>query len=175
MSKQGNRWSLSTYTIHTVQKFNNAPPQYKLTLHSGKKPSDFKTDADGVSTVWYSHDQLQLNWADVDAPQALMDNTVLAPAGLAVGDRVAVAWVRVRETGASVDTWTIVYANLPQRLASGQLEAIRDDETWHEGDVAAKNVAQNWVRIKFDDGTVARLSFQPANNSYVEAGKYDKV
>jgi hypothetical protein len=31
------------YTIHTVQKFNNAPPQYKLTLHSGKKPSDFKT------------------------------------------------------------------------------------------------------------------------------------
>ena len=175
MSKQGNRWSLSTYTIHTVQKFNNAPPQYKLTLHSGKKPSDFKTDADGVSTVWYSHDQLQLNWADVDAPQALMDNTVLAPAGLAVGDRVAVAWVRVRETGASVDTWTIVYANLPQRLASGQLEAIRDDETWHEGDVAAKNVAQNWVRIKFDDGTVARLSFQPANNSYVEAGKYDKM
>ena len=175
MSKQGNRWSLSTYTIHTVQKFNNAPPQYKLTLHSGKKPSDFKTDADGVSTVWYSHDQLQLNWADVDAPQALMENTVLAPAGLAVGDRVAVAWVRVRETGASVDTWTIVYANLPQRLASGQLEAIRDDETWHEGDVVAKNVAQNWVRIKFDDGTVARLSFQPTNNSYVEAGKYDKM
>ena len=52
---------------------------------------------------------------------------------------------------------------------------IRDDETWHEGDVVAKNVAQNWVRIKFDDGTVARLSFQPANNSYVEAGKYDKM
>jgi hypothetical protein len=95
MSKQGNRWSLSTYTIHTVQKFNNAPPQYKLTLHSGKKPSDFKTDADGVSTVWYSHDQLQLNWADVDAPQALMDNTAPSGSGtFAVGDRIAVEWVR---------------------------------------------------------------------------------
>ena len=143
MSKQGNRWSLSTYTIHTVQKFSNAPPQYKLTLHSGKKPSDFKTDADGVSTVWYSHDQLQLNWADVDAPQALMDNT--APSGngtFAVDDRIAVEWVREKDD----DTLTVKYANLTAD------DFVQGSETWYNGSIVRKRAGQyGFIDIIFSD------------------------
>ena len=43
MAKQGNRFSVSAYKIYSRQTFPSAPPIYELVLHTGTKPSDFKT------------------------------------------------------------------------------------------------------------------------------------
>ena len=179
LTKQGNRYSLSRYQIYSRQSFSSAPPIYELTLYSGTKPSDFKTrvglNGTEVSRIKYSHDQLIRSIDDEDAPQQLMDNTPPPPGNLQVGDRVAVAWDRVREAGQNADTQTILYANLPQRLASGQLSAIRNDETWHEGEVTFRNTPQQWVRIRFDDGALATLSTNPNSVNYVATDKWQKI
>ena len=60
------------------------------------------------------HDDLIRVIGDEDAPQDIMENQP-PPGDFVVGDRIRVAWKRVRLVGQRRDTQTVAYANLEQR------------------------------------------------------------
>ena len=182
MTKQGNRFSLSTYKVYSVQAFKDAPPIYELRLHTGTKPSDFKTKPNGVGTTKYPHDQLILVIGDEDAPQDLMDNGPPPDgADFAIGDTIAVEWVRVKESDDS-EEMTINYANLSQLVQTGQLkEILPNSSQWYEGEVVDKYYGPYaGLKVMFDDQDLddddpIRISFRNNNRHYVKPDSYDRV
>ena len=177
MTKQGNRFSLSTYKVYSVQAFKNAPPIYELTLHTGTKPSDFKTKANGVGTTKYPHDQLILVIGDEDAPQDLMEGT-LPPPTVSIGDRIRVEWIQVRKANTRAYDWEInEEPRLQKWLAENRLTAIREgSERWFNGKVT--NVRQlatgTMVDIKYDDGTERAINITlQTSPKYLEEGKWE--
>ena len=125
-------------------------------LHSGTKPADFKTRqgySSGVGTVEvgtikYPHDQLILVIGDEDAPQDLMDNSP-APDGadFAIGDTIAVEWVRVKEPDDS-EEMIVKYANLSQLVQTGQLkEILPNSSQWYEGEPREKCCRQSFIAV----------------------------
>ena len=183
ISKQGNRFSLSTYKIYSRQIFPNAPPIYELTVHSGKKPSDFKTrqapDGTEVGTVKYPHDQLILVIGDEEAPQDLMEGQLPLPA-ISAGERIRVEWIRVRKANTQTDDWELNEpARLQTWLSDKRLTAIRDgSEEWFEGDVAAVRqlAGGTLVDIDFDDGSQRSINItNEASSKYLEEGKWEVI
>ena len=190
LTKQGNRFSLSTYKIHSRQTFKNAPPVYELTLHLGTKPADFKTRqgySPGVGTVEvgkikYPHDQLILVIGDEDAPQDLMDNSPPPDdAAYAIGDTIAVEWVRVKAPDDS-EEMIVNYANLSQLVQTGQLkEILPNSSQWYEGVVMAKyHGSHAGFKVLFDDQDLdeddpIQISFRNNNKHYVKPDSYDRV
>jgi hypothetical protein len=177
MTKQGNRFSLSTYKVYSVQAFKDAPPIYELRLHTGTKPSDFKTKANGVGTTKYPHDQLILVIGDEDAPQDLMEGT-LPPPTVSIGDRIRVEWIQVRKANTRAYDWEInEEPRLQKWLAENRLTAIREgSERWFNGKVT--NVRQlatgTMVDIKYDDGTERAINITlQTSPKYLEEGKWE--
>ena len=125
MSKQGNRFSKSTYVVH--KRFvpgGSGPPSYELALRSGARPADFKTrDANGtqVSTVKYGHYQLIRIIGEATVPKGAMVGTRAAagaPQAPQAQDRIRVR--EVRDAGSN--TWALA-------------DTDDGDERWSEGAV----------------------------------------
>ena len=184
--KQGNRWSLGIYEIHSRRTYANAPPTYELVLvddgrggNPPKAPSDFKTRTDyqgiKVSTNRFRHDDLIRVIGDEDAPQDMMENQP-PPGDFAVGDRIRVAWKRVRLVGQRRDTQTVAYAHLEQRT---DISIVRSGERYYEGTVSYVNSngpGAPSIRVDFDDGTDGvRVSFLPTSPNYVETDMYEAI
>ena len=183
MAKQGNRFSLSAYKIYSRQTFPSAPPIYELVLHTGTKPSDFKTrrapDGTEVSKNKYSHDQLIIVIGDQEAPQDLMEGQ-LPPPSISAGDNIRVEWIRVRKGNTRSDDWEI---NDPTRLqawlSDKRLTAIREgSEQWFEGVVT--NVWQlatgTIVDVEFDDASERSINITNENSAtFLEEGKWELV
>jgi hypothetical protein len=79
-----------------------------------------------VSVNRFRHSDLNRVIGDADAPQAMMDNDVPPEQRWRRGDRLRVAWTRIRLVGANQDTLTVVYANLGDR---DDIEEVKFDTT----------------------------------------------
>jgi hypothetical protein len=187
--KQGNRWTLGQYSIYSVRTYAEAPPTYELVLvddgrggNPPQPPSDFKTRRDYqgvlVSVNRFRHSDLNRVIGDADAPQAMMDNDVPPEQRWQRGDRLRVAWTRIRLVGANQDTLTVVYANLGDR---DDIEEVKFDTTrWANGTVRRFNPGQQGrpgsINVNFDDGTDnVRISFYDQSVNYVEAAFIERI
>jgi hypothetical protein len=72
----------------------------------------------------FRHSDLNRVIGDEDAPQAMMDNDVPPEQRWRRGDRLRVAWTRIRLVGANQDTLTVVYANLGLELVGISRETL---------------------------------------------------
>jgi hypothetical protein len=87
--------------------------------------------------------------------KAMMDNDVPPEQRWRRGDRLRVAWTRIRLVGANQYTLTVVYANLSDR---DDIEEVKFDTTrWANGTVRRYNAGQQGrpgsINVNFDDGT----------------------
>ena len=177
--KQSGRWSDSLYKIYKVWKTTSAPPSYTLTLFKGRKPSDFKTRVnshnDTVSVNKFAHDHLQLIIAEEETPTDLMDMAPDAPDEINVGDRVDVAWVRVKYPATPDQTdLSIAYEKIPQWVGTDILSAEWNDKEYYEGTVRSKR--QGKVTIDFDDGTVGEMAVtNPTRRIYVSPNEWNFI
>jgi hypothetical protein len=187
--KQGNRWTLGQYSIYSVRTYAEAPPTYELVLvddgrggNPPQPPSDFKTRRDYqgvlVSVNRFRHSDLNRVIGDEDAPQAMMDNDVPPEQRWRRGDRLRVAWTRIRLVGANQDTLTVVYANLGDR---DDIEEVKFDTTrWANGTVRRYNAGQQGrpgsINVDFDDGTDnVRISFYDQSVNHVEPAFIERI
>lgn len=188
--KQGPRWSISKYRIYSRRTYADAPPTYELVLiddgqggNPPRPPSDFKTRTDyqgiKVSVNRFRHSDLQRVIGDEPAPQNLMDNQPPPDERWRRGDRIRVAWVRVRLQGQQQDDWTVVYGNLEAR---DDIAEIKWDTTrWFDGIVRRFNPGQQGrpgsINVDFPaDGTTnVSVSFYDRSIHYVEPAFYERI
>jgi hypothetical protein len=115
---------------------------------------------------------------DEDAPQAMMDNDVPPEQRWQRGDRLRVAWTRIRLVGANQDTETVVYANLGDR---DDIEEVKFDSTrWFKGTVRRYNVGQQGhpgsINVNSDDGTNnVSISLYDRSVHYVEPAFIERI
>jgi hypothetical protein len=93
------------------------------------------------------------------------------------GDRIRVAWVRVREVGENEDTLTVAYANLEDR---DDVEEVKwNSVRWFTGTVRRFNPGQGGrpgsINVDFPDGTDnVSISFYDRSVHFVEPAFYER-
>ena len=107
-----------------------------------------------------------------------MDNEIPPGQQWRRGDRVRVAWTRIRLVGQTQDTQTVVYANLSDR---DDIAEIKYDTTrWFNGTVRRFNPGQQGrpgsILVDFDDGTDnVRISFYDRSVNYVQPAFIERI